>query len=257
MNYLWKLLLLLLCPAVDEEDLAPEDDETPPEDDETPPEDDETPPEDDETPPEDDEDEPAPRETRGQKAIRELRERSQTAEAQLAEAKRQLAEASRQSQPAAQPSQSQQMFEQEEAALRNPDTSDWQRYAIQSAREARAANANSQNALRQAADLADRTRFEQLKASKPKMFEKYAPKVEELLKEMRSKGNDAPRDELLALLLGRDMRDGKLTTSKKSAKPNGGAERGKTPGARSTVPSSGGRMTDSEKRAKRLENVRI
>ena len=141
--------------------------------------------------------------------------------------------------------------------MRNPETTEWQRYAIQSAREARQANANSMNAVREARDLADRTKFEQLKLTKPKMFEKYAPKVEELLKEMRGKGNDAPRDELLALLMGRDLRDGKLNTTKTPAKPNGGADRGKTPGARSTVPSGGSRLTDAEKREKRLENVRI
>ena len=113
--------------------------------------------------------------------------------------------------------------------------------------------------MRRAEDLADLTKFEQLAVTKPKLFGAYKDRVEAELTKLRSNGSNAPRDELLALLIGRDMRDGKLKTSSSgSATKKVGAGRGTTPNARSDVPpSGGGRLTDAEKRAKRLENVRI
>ena len=238
---LLKLLIQLFSPSVD--------DETPPEDDDVILDDD-TQPEDDDTP-------PVPRETRAQKEIRQLRERAQAAETAHAKAMAELDAARRQPQGQPQLSEEQIIFQQEEEALRNPETSDWQKYAIQSARQARAANANSRDALLRAEDLADRTKFEQFKLTKPKLYDAYASKVEDMLKDMRAKGNNAPREELLALLMGRDLRDGKLKPAAAKA-PKGGATRAQTPGARSDVRStSTGGMTEAEKRAKRLENVRI
>ena len=242
---LLRLLLLAFSPRVDDDDFSLPDDT--PTDDDTPA--------DDDTPTDDDT--PAPRETRAQKEIRTLRERAQAAETAHAKAMAELEAARRQPQGQPQLSEEQVIYQQEEEALRNPETSDWQKYAIQSARSARMAQANSRDALQRAEDLADRTRFEQFKLTKPKLYEAYADRVEETLKDIRAKGNNAPREELLALLMGRDLRDGKLKPAAAKA-PKGGAPRAQTPGARSDVRASGsGGLSEAEKRAKRLENVRI
>ena len=265
---MWKLLmsylvalLAVISPGVDDPfgDDTPPDDDVPPNDDDTPPDDDDDTPPDDDTP-SDDDDAPPPRQmTRAQKDIIETRKRAQDAEAKLAQAQAELEAARRQpSQPQAQNTEEQRVWQQEEDVLRNPESSDWQKYAIQANRQARLANSNSQNALRRAEDLADLTKFEQLAIQKPKMFNAYKDKVEAELTRLRANGNNAPREELLALLIGRDLRDGKLKAGSSTPPKKGGAGRGTTPGARSDVASTGsGRMTESEKRAKRLENIRI
>ena len=240
------LLLLAFSPRVDDDDFSLPDDEAPPGDE---------PPTDDEAPPGDEP--PAPRETRAQREIRTLRERAQAAETAHAKAVAELEAARRQPQGQPQLSEEQVIFQQEEEALRNPETSDWQRYAIQSARQARAANANSRDALMRAEDLADRTRFEQIKLTKPKLYETYADRVEDMLKQVRANGNNAPREKLLALIMGEDLLNGKLKPATAKA-PKGGAPRASTPGARSDVRASGeGGLTEAQKRVKRLENVRI
>ena len=256
MKYLWEFLLLLLCPRVDDDDTPPpDDDDTPPPDDD----DDDTPPpdDDDDTPPPDDDDVPPKPESRAQKEIRTLRERAQAAEEQHRKAVAELEAARRQPTQPLQPTQEQQIWEQEEKVLRDPNADDWQKYAVKSARDSRLANQNSQNALRQAEDIADRATFDSIKAEKPKLYEQYKDRVEERLNELRKSGTNAPRKNILAFLVGEDMVAGKLKTTEKPAKPKGGAERGSTPGVRSNVNTSSGRLTESEKRAKRLENVRI
>ena len=254
MKYLWEFLLLLLCPRVDDEPVNDEvvDDEVV--DDEVV--DDEV--VDDEVV--DDEvvdDKPVKPESRAQKEIRTLRERAQASEEQHRKAMAELEAARRQPTQPLQPTQEQVIWEQEEKVLRDPNADDWQKYAVKSARDSRLANQNSQNALRQAEDIADRAEFNALKAEKPKMHEQYKDRVEERLAELRKNGQNAPRKNILAFLVGEDMVAGKLKTTEKPAKPKGGAERGSTPGARSNVNSSSGRLSESEKRAKRLENVRI
>lgn len=249
---MWNFLYRLLFPQIDDE-FVPEEPEDSLEE-ETPEEDPEELPEEE---PEE-EPEPAPRQqTRAQKEITTLRERAQKAEEQHRTAMAELELARRQPEKA-QPTHEQTMREQEDAILRNPESTDWQRYAVQSARDARMANTNSQAAIREARDLADRSAFERIASTKPKTHAAYKDKVEDLLKKIRSNGNDAPREELLAILVGRDMLAGKLKSTEKSVSKTGGAKRGTTPGARSDVSSSGGgRLSEAEKRAKRLENVRI
>ena len=149
---------------------------------------------------------------------------------------------------------------QEDDILRNPEASDWQKYAVQSARDARSAAQSSQAALREARDFKDIADFSKLESSQPKTFAAYKDKVEKMLTDMRAKGQDAPRQELYKYLVGQDLVNGKLKTStaKSSASKTGGVNRGSTPGARSDVSSKdSGKLSESEKRAKRLENVRI
>jgi hypothetical protein len=90
------------------------------------------------------------------------------------------------------------------------------------------------------------------------MHAAYKDKVETLLKEFRSNGGNPSRDDVLALALGRDMRDGKVKSSVDKSAPKGNVSRGSTPGARSDVSSSGrNSLSEAEKREKRLEGVRI
>ena len=203
---------------------------------------------------------PPPRQmSRAQRDIIATRERAQKAEEQLRQAQAELEAARRQpmQQQNQQPTEEQRVWQQEEEVLRNPESTDWQRYAVQANRQARLANSNSQNALRRAEDMADVAKFEQLAVTKPKLFNEYKDRVEAELTRLRANGSNAPREELLALLVGRDLRDGKLKPSAASTKKTG-AGRGTTPGVRSDVNTSGGtRMSDAEKRAKRLENIRI
>jgi len=266
MNRLLALLLAYLFPGVDDDlagsalpddDTPPGDDDTPPADDDTPPaDDDDTPPADDDTPPGNEDEPPAPRETRAQKAIRETRERAQAAEAALAEARAQLEAARRPQQPqgSAQPDPEQALWEQEEAVLRNPEAQDWQRYAVNANRAARAAARQSAQALANSQDMADRTAFQALAATNPKTYAAYKDRVEEELKKARANGHNPSRQAILKLLLGEDMLAGKLrsATTKKPATPAAPRR------AASDVPASGrGRLSDAEAREKRLENVRI
>jgi hypothetical protein len=117
----------------------------------------------------------------------------------------------------------------------------------------------SQNALREAKDINDKAEFMTLKASQGKTYDKLAPMVEERLKDIRAKGGDVPRKELYYYLLGKELAENKtkISTTKSESK-TGGVKRGSTPGARSDVSSrESGRLTEAEKRTKRLENVRI
>jgi len=250
---MFKLLkLFLLCPGVGELD----DDIVDPDEPVDPPEDDPVDPPNEDDPVDPPEDEPVQKVSRAQKEIITLRERAQRAEEQHRQAMTELENARKQTTQTAQPSQEQKLWEQEEAVLKDPAADAWQKYSVQSARDARAALAESRNATRQAQDAADKAEFERVASMKPKTFAAYKDKVEETLTNMRKNGNNAPRKDLMAFLVGRDMLEGKLKAETKTTKPAGDS-RGKTPGARTDVSSSGSKLSEAEKREKRLENVRI
>ena len=196
--------------------------------------------------------------TRYQRDMQAARSRAQDAERQLATARAELEAARRQPASPAQPSEEQRIWQQEEEVLRNPEANDWQKYAINANRAAREARSISQNTLFTAQDMTDKAAFSQLQASKPKLFAAYKDRVETMLTELRSRGNNAPRENLLAILVGKDMLDGKLKSSEVKSTKSGSAPRATTPGARSDVSSSGGgRLSEAEKRERRLENIRI
>lgn len=205
-----------------------------------------------------DQDEPAEKPmSRAQREIITLRERAQKAEDQHRQAMADLeSERRKQSSGAAKPTQEQALYDQEEAILKSPEATDWQRYSVQSARDARAALAESRNATRQSQDASDKAAFERLSQTKPKTFAAYKDKVETMLADMRKSGNNAPREELMALLVGRDLLQGKAKAESKT-EAKGSESRGRTPGVRTDTSSGGGKLSDAEKRAKRLENVRI
>lgn len=251
MKRLWILMLMMLCPFVDDETVIVVDDE-PESTEESETETEEETEETEETETEEETEGAPKKESRSQKDIRALRERTQKAEDENRRILAELAEA-RKPQQAASPTHEQIIRQQEDAILSNPESTDWQKYSVQSARDAREAKHAAARSIYEARDIADKSEFRQLAVTKPKSYEKYKDRVEKLRKTLP----DVPRMELYALEMGRDMRDGKIGSTEKSAKPKGGADRGKTPGVTSNVSAKGGKLTDAEKRIKRLENVRI
>lgn len=201
---------------------------------------------------------PAPKPlSRYQRDVASLRERAQKAEDDARSANAQLVEARRSAQSQSQPSREQQLWQQEEQVLNDPNADDWQKYSVNAARQARHAQASAQNALHRAEDLSDKTSFDAFKVTRPKLYEKYAPRVEEMLKEVRGNGGNASREKLLAFLVGQDTLKGELKTKDATNVRKVSSTRGQPSNVRSDIPSSGGKLSPAEARAKRLENVRI
>jgi hypothetical protein len=246
---LWKLLQVVFCRGVDE-DVETEAEEVETEEEEVEEAETET----EETETEEVETHSEKPESRAQKEIRTLRERAQKAEDDHRKAREELEAARRQPSQSAGPTEAQRLWQEEEELLKNPDADGWVKYNIQSARSARAAEFNSQQALAEARDLKDQAEFDRISVTNPKAAERYKDKVEE----MKKQNPNAPRKALLALLMGQDMLDGKFKAATKSTKPSGGANRGKLPGAKSDATSSGTAKGDSiEAIEKRLSGIRI
>lgn len=144
-------------------------------------------------------------------------------------------------------------FEEEERKLRDPETSELEKWQIQSNRALRDSQQQSRQALFQAQDMADRTSYQAKAISNP-LFSKYEKKVEALLAEARSKGANPNREFCLQLAIGKAILDGNFKA--KADAPKKTIARGKSPGARSDTAGRGG-MTDHQKRAARLANTQI
>lgn len=170
---------------------------------------------------------------------------------------RREAETRLRSQPAGR-SDADKIFEQEERKLSDPKTTELERWQINSNRTLRANQSASVQALAQANDVADSTRFSQLAVTKPAIYNRYKDRVEAELVKMRQTGQSAPREAILRFLIGNDAIDGKLTRKKAAPAADPASPRGGRlpPGARTDVQGGKG-MTEREKRAKRLEGVQI
>jgi len=185
-----------------------------------------------------------------------LRSKTKDLEEKTNRYERELAEA-RRGAPQARPDDD--IVKQENARLADPAITPLEKWQIQSNRELRAGRSEAQAALMQAHDVSDRTAYAALCIGDP-LAKKYEERVEKKLAEFRSKGINAPREEIYTFMLGKDMRDGKFKKKaaapapKQDAHPN--LNRGRMPGARSDV-SGRTAMSEREKRAKRLENVQI
>jgi len=237
-----------LCPAIDDPEGASDEPEEEPDLEADPEE--EAPEEVAEGDPEPEE-EPAPRQmTRGQRAIVELRERAKNAEKMAKEAKDELdaqrAQRNRQPDPT---------FAEEEAKLRDANTSDLEKWQIQSNRALRQSQAQSQQALARAEDLSDKAAYTQ-KSIKNPIYEKYADRVEDKLTKARAAGINTSREVILQLMIGEDVVAGKFTAKSAASTGTKTIARGKSPGARSDTPARG-RMSDREKRAARLQDTII
>ena len=144
-------------------------------------------------------------------------------------------------------------MDEEERKLRDPNTSELEKWQINSNRALRSSAAASQQALFQAQDMADKTGYQVKSASNP-IYSKYESRVEAELNKARANGQNPNRELILAVLIGRDQLAGNF----KPAATNKGKTipRGKPTGARSDTPSRG-TMSDREKRVARLANIQI
>lgn len=248
MSKLLRYLLLVLFPHVD-----PGEEEDPPQDDADEQDEDIQASGDggaDDSQPDDTgagEDPPQRAPSRREKAVIEARERAQAAERKADEA---MAEVKRLQTAQAAPDR---QFADEEAKLRDPATTELEKWQIQSNRALRQSQQQSQAALAEARDMADRTMYAQ-KALTSDIHKKYQDKVEDILQQWRKNGQNPPREFLLHLAIGKDVAEGKFKDKPGTKQPT--IPRGRTPGARSDVPRSGGR-TEAEKRRARLQDQPI
>ncbi|RQU89770.1 hypothetical protein DF133_16040 [Burkholderia cenocepacia] len=146
-------------------------------------------------------------------------------------------------------------FEAEEARLRDPNTTDIERWQINSNRTLRQSQQAAQAALFQAQDLRDQTLFESKIASDPHRA-RYRDRVEQAVQDERRAGRNVSREAVYYFMLGKDIADGKLKPKAKTKAPAADVPRGKTPGVRSNVPPARG-QTEHQKRAARLADVNI
>jgi hypothetical protein len=146
-------------------------------------------------------------------------------------------------------------YQREEERLRDPNTSEMERWQIQANRTLRATQQQAQQAMFQAQDLSDRTRFEAKIASDPRRS-KYTERVEEEVQKARSRGQAASREDVYYWMLGKDIADGKLKPKSKST-PAANVPRGKSPAVRSDVQGRGRPSSDRDKLRARLEGQNI
>lgn len=240
MNKLLKRLLGLLFPGIDG------DDDVPPADDLDTPDPDL--PDDDDLPEPDLPDDP-PVSTRARRD--DTADRLARVEAEI-ERRGRLAEEARRS---AQPAPVDTEYQREEERLRNPETTDIERWQIQANRTLRQTQAEARQAMFQAQDMSDRARFEAKIASDPRRA-KYADRVEEAIRQERAAGRNAEREAVYYYMLGKDIAEGKLKAKPKASSAPA-VPRGKSPGVRSDVQGRGRPSTDRDKLRARLEGQNI
>jgi hypothetical protein len=153
------------------------------------------------------------------------------------------------------PSQDQQIFEAEEARLRDPAITEGERWTINANRSMRASNRAANEALRNSIDISDKAEFDRACAETP-AIKKYAERVEAKLAEVRKAGNNMARMAIVRFLIGDDAVSGKLKSKTAKPAPATRVERGAAPSMRSDVRTRGG-MNDRQKRAQRLEGKAI
>jgi hypothetical protein len=147
-------------------------------------------------------------------------------------------------------------FQREEERLRNPETTEIERWQIQSNRTLREAKNEARQARIEAADMVDRTRFESKISTDPRRA-KYADRVEEAIQQERAQGRNASREAVYFYMLGKDIAEGKLKAKAKPASKTPDVPRGRSPGVRSDVQGRGRPTTDRDKLRARLENQTI
>jgi hypothetical protein len=146
-------------------------------------------------------------------------------------------------------------FLREEERLRAPDITDQERWQINSNRVLRDSQRLANQALFQAQDVADRTQFESKVTSDPRR-EKYRDRVEQAVQEERRAGRNVSRETVYFHMLGKDIAEGRLKPKAKVKAAGTEVPRGRSPGARSNVPSGRG-LTEKQKIEARLANVNI
>lgn len=201
-------------------------------------------------------------ESPAEKRAREASERAEAAERRAADAERRARdlETSRPAPTGADPE-----YQREEAMLadarsKNQDTT-WLQWKIDIERGNRGLRLDVQRERALAADARDAAQFERIESTHPKLFSKYRDRVEQWRQESAKNGQQpAPRLAILDLLIGNDMRNGKLKVKTKTRTTETVdkrlVDRGATPRARSDVDRKQ-RLTDAEKRRERLRGQLI
>lgn len=141
-----------------------------------------------------------------------------------------------------------------DAGLITPEAFKLEKWQIESNQALRFSQRQSQQALFQAQDTADKSMYAVKAATNP-LYAKYEKQVEEELGRARSKGANPPREMVLDLVLGKALREGNFKAAKAAAdKPT--IARGRTPGARSDTSARAG-ASEREKRNARLAKTYI
>jgi len=177
-------------------------------------------------------------------------ERLARVEAEL-ESRKRAFEASQRAAPTVDPE-----FQREEERLRSADISEIERWQIQANRTLRATQAEARQAMFQAQDMSDRTRFEAKFNSDPRRA-KYADRVEEAVQQERAAGRNASRESVYFYMLGKDIAEGKLKTKAKATSAAPAVNRGKPAGVRSDIQGRGRPSSEKDKLRSRLENMNI
>jgi hypothetical protein len=146
-----------------------------------------------------------------------------------------------------------QEFQREEERLRNPELSELERWQIGANRQLRLNQQQSQQALAQAHDMVDKTKFESKVSTDPRRA-KYVDRVETAIQEERAAGRNASREAVYFYMLGKDISEGKLKAKAKTAPA---VARGKPAGVRSDVQGRGRPSTERDKLRSRLESQNI
>jgi hypothetical protein len=147
-------------------------------------------------------------------------------------------------------------FQREEERLRSPDTTDLERWQIQSNRTLRATQQQAQQAMVQAQDMMDRANFQSKAASDPRRT-KYESRVEEAVAQERAAGRIASREAVYYYMLGKDIAEGKVKSKPKAVSSAPAVPRGKSPAVRSDVQGRGRPNSEKDKLRARLENMNI
>lgn len=216
------------------------------------------PPADDDLPDLNDDDPAPPAQDDPAAELAREREARQKAEREREEYKAAASRAQERSAPPAGPTDEQKLFEQEEAKLRDPASSEQDRYWINANRTLRANQRMAQDALFQSRESADKQDYATLTAKNP-IAKKYADRVEAKLAEVRKGGGNLDRRIVLKMLIGDDIVEGKVKTKAKEPTPTTTPKpvaRGHLPNSRSTVRGNGA-LSEHEKRIQRLEGQNI
>jgi hypothetical protein len=153
--------------------------------------------------------------------------------------------------PTVPPTEEQNRRSAEDRELADPKIDPNRKWQIEANRTLRETKSRTDATLFQAQDLSDKATFD-LACAQNKRLAAVKGEVEEELKKARAVGQNPPREAMAFFLLGKKV----ATTPEKKPTPvvKAGSERGTQ--VRSDVRPNG-KLTDHQKRAKRLENIQI
>ena len=199
--------------------------------------------------------------------LRAARERADAAARERDEARQRYEETRRQM--AAPPTDTRQRSElerilaEEDRILADPNASAQDKWTVNSNRTLRSIQEETRRTSAMAADTADKADFAAICAKQPGLAKKYGKAVEERLAEIRKAGGNLNRSFILRAMIGDDIVEGRVKSSRKAAANPADREdpaaglRGKPPSARGDVGNRGRGKDDRAKLRDRLEGQQI